>query len=179
MCVAVVLIASQSDVVGVEILFRPHLRPRRVCFAQCLGYIESFEYIDRLLSRSIRCRIQPILTLEDIEAGSILTWLKNMLETVDDEALKSGDVKKLIGAYLVTGKKILIDYCNKRTTIGSRAEIEELQRRTARCSWQTDVIRIPMYSPPPQLELRRSLRMIAGSTESLRTAMLCDIAAPG
>src|SRR3954447_10755683 len=121
------LVTTDIDVFGIELGFKPHSEAPSRVFRAMSSLIESFEHTDRLLSRSITARLQPILTLEDIEAGSILTWLKNTLETVDDEALKSGEIKKLIGTYLVTGKKILIDYCNKRTTIGSRAEIEELQ----------------------------------------------------
>ena len=158
----------EADLFGIEIRFRPHSETPSRVFRAMSGLIESFEHADRLLARSITSRIQPILTLEDVEAGSILTWLKNRLDSVDDEALKSGDVKKLIGAYLVLGKKILIDYCNKRTTIGSRAEVDELQAALLRAASDTDVLRIPTYRPPPPFEIVGAVRMIAESTEPLQ-----------
>jgi hypothetical protein len=163
-----VAISTEGDLFGIEIRFKPHSEAPSRIFRAMSGLIESFEHTDRLLSRSITSRIRPILTLEDVEAGSIITWLKNALESVDDEALKSGDVKKLIGTYLVLGKKILIDYCNKRTTIGSRAEIEELQAELLSVAIETNVLRIPTYRPPPPFEIVTAMRMIAESTDPLR-----------
>jgi hypothetical protein len=85
-----ILVTSDIDLFGIELGFRPHSEAPSRVFRAMSALIESFEYTDRLLSRSIANRLQPILRLEDIEAGSVLTWLKNTLETVDDEALKSG-----------------------------------------------------------------------------------------
>jgi hypothetical protein len=157
-----------ADLFGIEIRFRPHSETPSRVFRTMSALIESFEHTDRLLIRSITSRIKPILTLEDVAAGSILTWLKNRLESLDDEALKSGDVKKVIGAYLVLGKKIIIDYCNKRTTIGSRAEVDALQAALLRAASDTDVLRIPTYRPPPPFEIVEAVRMIAESTGPLQ-----------
>ncbi|MGI9073562.1 MAG: hypothetical protein ACR2JB_20150 [Bryobacteraceae bacterium] len=66
--------------------------------------------------------------------------------------------------YLVLGKKILIDYLNNRTTIGSRAELEVLQGELLNAAMETDVLRIPTYRPPPPLEIANAIRLIAEST---------------
>ena len=56
------------------------------------GLIEAFQEIDTYLAQSIRSGFEPLTLLEDIETGSLRVWLRNVLTTVDDESLRSGDV---------------------------------------------------------------------------------------
>ncbi len=70
--------------------------PERI-FRAMSDLIETFQSLDADLVTSIDVRIEPILLLEDIESGSIKTWLKTQLETLDDEALKDLDWRKIIG----------------------------------------------------------------------------------
>ncbi len=148
------------DEFGLRIDFeRNSAAPSRV-FRAMSSYIDSFEFMDRALLSSITPRIQPVLLLEDIEAGSILAWLRNTLESVDDEALKSGDYKKLIGAYLVRGKKAMIDFIAKRTTVETTSELQSLQSELLQIAEHTDVLRIPTYRPVPTVEIARSLKSL-------------------
>jgi hypothetical protein len=59
--------------------------PSRV-FRSMSELIDSFQEIDRNLVTSIDVNIEPILLLEDIEAGSIKVWLSNMLKLIPDDA---------------------------------------------------------------------------------------------
>ncbi len=155
------------DEFGIEIDFeRNSAAPSRV-FRAMTSYIDSFGFIDGVLLSSINPRIQPILLLEDIEAGSILVWLKNTLESIDSEALKSGDYKKLIGAYLVQGKKTLINFIDKRTTIQSTSELAGLQSNLLQNAEETDVLRIPTYRPVPTLEIARALKTLGDAPSVL------------
>ena len=72
-------------------------------FEQC-HLIESFEEIDKILVTSISSRIKPVLLLENIEAG-LRSWMAEILESVDDDAIKSLDWKKFVGSYLVKAKQ--------------------------------------------------------------------------
>lgn len=148
------------DEFGVEIEFQRNTpAPTRV-FRAMSAYIESFEFIDAALLSSVTTRIQPTLLLEDVEAGSIIAWLRNTLESIDDEALKSGDYKKLIGAYLVRGKKAIIDFIDKRTTVQSQAEIAALQTELLQIAEETDALRIPTYRPVPSIDIAQSLKAL-------------------
>src|ERR1700719_2313692 len=81
----------ESDEFGIEINFKPLSdAPSRV-FRAMTDLIEAFQEIDALLAGSIRGTIKPSTLLEDIEAGSLRVWLRNVLNSVDDESLKSGD----------------------------------------------------------------------------------------
>ena len=70
--------------------------PARV-FSTIANLITAFQEVDRLLVRSIDSKIEPILLLEDVEAGSIRIWLRDRLLEADDEALKKLDWKPLVG----------------------------------------------------------------------------------
>ncbi len=66
---------------GIEINFQPGSdAPARV-FKAMTALIETFESIDRELVNSV-AKIQPVLLLEDIEAGSVKTWLRTQLESL-------------------------------------------------------------------------------------------------
>ncbi len=152
---------------GIEIDFQPGSdAPSRV-FRAMTALIEAFETVDRELVNSI-ARVQPILLLEDIEAGSIKTWLRTQLESLDDQVLKSGDWKKLVGIYLVKAKYIVIDFLGGRSTISSKDEIEVLQSRLLRAAEETNVLAIPTYRPIPIDRVADSIRLIGQATQALK-----------
>lgn len=64
--------------------------PARV-FRSMTQLIDAFQRLDRELVRTIDLSIEPVLLLEDVEAGRVKTWLRAVLESVDDTALKEGD----------------------------------------------------------------------------------------
>jgi hypothetical protein len=157
----------KEDEFGLEIRFeRNSVAPSRV-FRGVSAYIEAFELIDVSLASVISTNIQPILLLEDIEAASILVWLKNVLQGTDDEALKSGDYKRVIGSYLVKAKYAVIDFCEKRTTVNSREEIGELQERLLQTAIDADIFRIPMYQPIRSGDIADSLRLLSEASAPL------------
>jgi len=89
--------------------------------------IESFNVLDAALINSIDMRIEPIIMLEDIEKGSILSRFKYLLEDLPDDVIKNPEFKKLIGHYLLKAKYCIIDYINKRESITSSEEIDLLE----------------------------------------------------
>jgi hypothetical protein len=152
---------------GIEINFQPGSdAPARV-FKAMTALIETFESIDRELVNSV-AKIQPVLLLEDIEAGSVKTWLRTQLESLDDAALKSGDWKRMVGAFLVKAKYILIDFLQERVTVTSKEEIEEVQQQLLRAAQETDVLAIPAYHPLPINRVADAIRRIGEATQPLK-----------
>ena len=101
--------------------------PSRVFRA--LSYIiDSFHALDKDLIQSIDSKIEPIVLLEDIESGSIKTWLRYIFNELDDEALKKLDWKSIIGRYLVKAKYLIIKFLEDKTEITNRFQIEELNK---------------------------------------------------
>lgn len=157
---------SEADF-GIEIDFTPGSdAPSRV-FRAMSALIETFQEVDKELLGAV-ATIEPVLLLEDIEAGSIRTWLRTQLEGLDDEVLKTGEWKKILGAYLVKAKYIVIDFLNKRSTVVSKAEIEELQGKLLVLAQNTDVLGIPTYRPIPLEKVADSVFRISQAIQPLK-----------
>jgi hypothetical protein len=156
-----------SDEFGIEISFAPHSdAPSRV-FMAMTGLIEAFQEIDVLLAGSIRGTIKPSTLLEDIDTGSLRVWLRNVLASVDDESLKSGDWKKVVGTFLVKAKRIMIEWTEKRTTVTSAADLDELRQQILNEAAKTNVLSIPTYTAIPVIEVARSVELIADAVKPL------------
>src|SRR5438552_3743460 len=95
-------------------------RPDRV-FRALTGLIEACQALDHTLAESISTRIQPLLVLENVEASSIKVWLRTVLESVEDDALKELSWKKAVGSYLVKAKHRAIQFLSDKPKITSRA----------------------------------------------------------
>lgn len=65
--------------------------------------IRSFEDIDRVLVGSVDSQISTALVLEDVEKGSLRIVLRNILDNVDDDALRDLDWRKQVGKYRQSG----------------------------------------------------------------------------
>jgi hypothetical protein len=156
---------------GIEIDFQSGTdAPSRV-FKAMTALIDAFQIIDRELANSV-AKIEPVLLLEDIETGSIKTWLKTQLESLDDQSLKSGEWKKVLGIFLVRAKYIIIDYLSDKATISSKGELEELQGKLLEAAKQTDILSIPTYRPMPLEHVADSIRMISLATQPLKESDL-------
>ena len=121
--------------------------PSRV-FRAMSDLIEALQSVDSTLCEPLAFRLEPVLLLEDIEAGSVRTWLAQKINNIDDESLASGDYKKVVGSYLVKGKYAVVDFLNKTTEIRSAADIEPLERTLSALGEDAYVSRlIPTYRP--------------------------------
>ena len=140
--------------------------PSRV-FRAMTGLIETFQTIDEKLVNSIDVKIEPVLMLEDVEAGSLRGWFRSALEAADDEALKNLNWKPQVGKYLVRGKYYLIDFLAHNTTITDRKQITGLSGKLLAASEETDVKRIPVYVPIPEAEIVESLELLTDATSVL------------
>jgi hypothetical protein len=149
---------------GIEIDFdRDSADPARV-FRTMSGLIDSFQELDRSLAGAIDVSIAPVLMLEDIEAGSLKVWLRELLQSVNDEALKSGEWKKVVGNYLVKTKYIVLKFLEDKDKLSNRDDIARLQREITVAAETTDVKWIPAYGPVP---LPKLLGSIQGVNEAL------------
>lgn len=133
--------------------------PSRV-FRAMSDLIDALQETDRNLIRSIDPKLEPILLLEDIETGSIRSWIRQELEKIEDESLKSGDYKKVVGLYLVRSKYAIIRFLDKKTDITNVNELGELESELNQIAEQTDIKMLPAYEPVPREKLVRSIEKI-------------------
>jgi hypothetical protein len=157
--------SAQAIDFGIEIDFdRDSLDPARI-FRAMSGLIDSFQQLDRSLAGSIDVSIQPVLMLEDIEAGSLKAWLRSALLSADDQALKSGEWKRIVGNYLVKAKYIVLRFLEDKQKLSDREDIARLQREIVAVAEETEVRWIPAYNPVP-------LPKLLGSIQSVNEALV-------
>lgn len=133
--------------------------PSRV-FRAMSDLIDALQETDKSLVASIDAKLQPILLLEDVETGSVKAWLKQAVESVDDEGLKKGDWKMVVGNYLLKSKYLIINFLDKKTDIKGVQEIESLEKDLHTLAEATDVKMLPAYEPIPREKLVRSIDKI-------------------
>lgn len=133
-------------------------------FAATHDFIQACEALDAELVRSIDASIEAVMMLEDIEVGSIKTWLRSALTSVDDDALKSLDWKQAVGAYLVKAKYAVIRWTE---TEDAPARLADLRRDIQRIAAETDVRHLPDYAPPSPTALINAMRGIQKTKDHL------------
>lgn len=124
-------------------------------FAATTDFIRACERLDAELVQAIDANIETVMMLEDIEIGSIKTWLRTALRAVDDDAIKTLDWKPLVGAYLVKAKYAVIRWTEDTDAPKS---LPDLRREIQRIAAETDVRHLPDYSPPSPTALIGAMR---------------------
>lgn len=140
--------------------------PSRV-FRAMSGLIDSFQDIDKHLVKSIDVRIEPVLMLEDIEAGSIKTWLSNILKGIPDESLFNLNWRPIVGQYLVKAKYIIVNFLEGKTTITNIDEIKPMIEEIYLLAEQTGVRQLPAYIRPESKDLLNGIKDISSSLDYL------------
>ena len=130
--------------------------PGRV-FRAADAMIRAFQGLDRALCASVDAKIEPIMLLEDVEAGSIKAWLSQVLVRTDDEALKTLDWRPLVGRYLVRAKYAVIRWSNKDRP---GLDLLGLAKELATLASETDVRHMPDYAPPDLQNLAETMQRI-------------------
>ncbi len=131
--------------------------------------IETFEQIDNDLLVSIDSKIKTTLLLEDVESGSIKAWFRNELNKIDDETLKSGDPKKIIGQYLVRAKYLIIDLLDGKTSLTDLFSIEQIQTKLLDLAEETEIRQLPAYVPITKSKLLSGIENITRSISFLES----------
>ena len=140
--------------------------PARV-FQTMTELIHAFQRFDSNLIRGLDAKLEPNILLEDVETGSLKTWLSSILKGIPDEAIKSGDWKQLIGHYLVRAKYIVVNKLDGKTSITDGKVIEDIQYELVEEAKKTDVKLLPHYEPLPLPKLIRSIEEINSSLSHL------------
>lgn len=120
--------------------------PTRV-FRAMAGLIEAAQRVDTHLALMIGASVRTTLVLQDVEASSLKSRLRSIVEAIPDEPLQHGETKKLIGHFLLKGKHKILDWCQDRNAISDRAEVKQLETELDQLAQQTDIKQLPAYAP--------------------------------
>ncbi len=130
--------------------------PASRVFSATHAFIRACEQLDHDLVNSIDSSIQTVMVLEDIEAGSLKTYLRSELEAVDDQALKDLAWKKLVGTYLVRAKYAILRWMDEGEK-GSK-DLVSLGRDIQDIAAETDSRHLPDYIPPRPTTLVKAIQ---------------------
>jgi hypothetical protein len=137
--------------------------PTRV-FRAMTGLIEAAQDLDSHLALGIGASVRTSLVLQDVEAASLKAILRTVVSSLPDEAVKAGEVKKVIGHYLISAKHKILDWCGERDEIQSREEVKQLQDEVHALAEASDIKVIPAYAP---IELTTLLSDITAIKDAL------------
>src|SRR5713101_7842248 len=116
--------SARSDY-AIEVQFQRGMEIPSNVFRAVSELIEVCQELDRDLARSIAASIEPVVVLEEIEAGSVRAWLSTVLKSVDDSSLSKGDWKGIVSSYLVAAKRKVLGFLDKNPTVGSPIQVNE------------------------------------------------------
>lgn len=118
--------------------------PRRV-FDAASALIDAFQSLDRAVLPTIDSKIETSIVLDDVGAGSLRVTLANILRLVNEDALKSGDWKRLVGEMLngIRLKSIKFLDCEE----SAKQRMEDLKQEIRAEATATDVRHLPDYAP--------------------------------
>lgn len=138
--------------------------PSRVFEAMSL-LIKSFEQLDKDLVKHLDSKIDAVMLLEDVEKGSLKTFLASILKGLPDDAIKDGSVKKLVGHYLLKAKYIILNKLEGKATLTDATEIEAIEMELIKAANDTGVDQLPTYVPT-------SRKVIIHNIDSINKSLL-------
>lgn len=131
--------------------------------------IEALRRFDRDLARSFDATIEPQMFLEDVESGSIKAWIAEVLKSTDDEALKSGEWKKVLGSYLVQAKYLVLGRIEKSASITEPQLLERIQSDLSNETAQNGLGLLVGFTPLSRTQLAAHIADITTSLQPLRS----------
>jgi hypothetical protein len=162
---------------AITINFKPgEPDPTRI-FRTAIGLINEFTSFDKELARGVDARLVPTLLLESVEEGSLKIWLSTALRAIDDDALKSGDWKKLVGNFLFQAKYKLLKYLEKEgDQVASDASgIELLRSELQEEAKLLDLGTIPTPVIPPRSFFIIQIVQISAAVATLRSGEYVEV----
>ena len=141
--------------------------PNRV-FRSMSGLIEAFQSLDTHLLLTFDMRLEANLVLDSVETGSLKARFRDLIAGIPDEALKDGNVKKIIGHFLLRSKYAILCWLEGRTAIGSREDVRALEGELQRIAEDTQLNQLPAYAAPRPEALLGDIQTIQTSLGYLR-----------
>lgn len=120
--------------------------PTRV-FRSMAGLIDAVQRLDTHLAPMLGATVRTSLVLQDIEAASLKSRLRTVIESIPDEPLQQGEIKRLVGHFLLKGKHKVLDWCGGRKQISDRVEVNELESDLNKLARESDIEVLPAYAP--------------------------------
>ena len=135
-----------SGVFGIELKFTPGKDDPTHVFQVMNELIGTIFELDRYLAYIVDERIEPVLVLEDIQPGSIRTWIRDRLSEVADDDLQNLNWKRIVGSYLVKAKARFLGHISQRDTFSTRDDLRSIESEISELARSTGVKEIESYA---------------------------------
>lgn len=156
-----------SDLVEIRIEFeRGAGDPTRI-FRAMAGLIEATQLLDSHLALIIGANVKTALVLQDVEAASLKAKLKTIVEEIPDEAIKAGEIKKVIGHFLYKAKHKVLDWCGERNKINNRQEVKQLEADIHLLAEESNIKLLPAYAQVETATLLSDINTVNSALECL------------
>ncbi len=127
--------------------------PERV-FQAMHDMIWAMRDIDAAICGALAKSIEPLLLLDEIESGSLRSFLRTVLKPLDDAALHDGELLKVIGRYILNCKYAVLEWAEKDE---ENKSIVTIQNKILAEAVKTGIHKIPAYSRPNSEKIMSAL----------------------
>jgi hypothetical protein len=145
----------------ITIDYKNHVENPSALFKSMSSIIDALKFTDETLISSFNMSIEHLFVLDSVEKGSIKVFLKHLLQNIPDSALEELDVKKIIGHFLVLGKKKILEKMEKEDTLRKLDSIEELQIELYEEAEKTNILPFKNYNTIDTQKLLTSMYNIS------------------
>jgi len=143
---------------GITIDFERGTSDPVAVFTAMTKLLSGFKNVDKLILGATDPDLEPIMVLEDVEAASITSWVRNKVEAIDDMALKEFDIKQQVGKYAVKAKYRILRYLDQRVDHEEGARLEALREDLYKLATENPTARtLPLPNRIPLEDLAKPL----------------------
>lgn len=137
-------------------------------FKSISSIIDALKVTDEMLISSFTgISIEHSFVLDSVEKGSIKVFLKHLLQNIPDSALEELNFKKIIGHFLVLGKKKILEKMEEEGTIESIESIEVLKEEIYKEAEKTNILPLKTYNEIDSQKLLTSMTGISLAADQM------------
>lgn len=131
----------------ITIDYKNYIENPSALFKSISSIIDSLKITDEMLISSFSgISIKHSFVLDSVEKGSIKIFLRHLLQNIPDSALEELDFKKIIGHFLVLGKKKILEKMEEENTVENIESIEALKEDIYEEAVKTNILPFKTYS---------------------------------
>lgn len=151
----------------ITISFKPGIENPQRIFQAAADFIRALQEMDTILLSAIDSKIQPVFLLEKIEEGSLKVWVKQILEAIPDDSIRSLDWKKAVGTYLVKVKHFVLRYLDDNKSLGAHDEFRNLTSKIFDAASSSGALKFPAYKQIPASDVAKGMAKICEAVTPL------------
>jgi len=141
------------------------LKPSRI-FSSMAQMIESINKTDEILGKTINCKISTDQILDEIQTGSIIAKIRELIE-VDETAFCIPSTKEKIESFFNKSKAEVVKTLANKKKLENPDDILQLSKKIESIAKEENLIDVLGYSSPNTFELAKNLQEISESTSEL------------